>query len=65
MPLLWPEGTDVDVTRLAAPMSGGLLVSFVMELVDPVKGWRSGRVSRTRTRTERRPRTATPTQEEP
>jgi len=34
LPLLWAEGTGADVMRrLAAPMIGGLLVSFVMELV--------------------------------
>ncbi|MFN2377341.1 MAG: efflux RND transporter permease subunit [Candidatus Binatia bacterium] len=33
-PLLWAEGTGADVMRrLAAPMIGGLLVSFAMELV--------------------------------
>jgi Cu(I)/Ag(I) efflux system membrane protein CusA/SilA len=34
VPLLWAEGTGADVMRrLAAPMIGGLLLSFVMELV--------------------------------
>lgn len=34
VPLLWAHGTGADVMRrLAAPMIGGLLVSFVMELV--------------------------------
>lgn len=34
LPLLWAEGSGADVMRrLAAPMIGGLLVSFVMELV--------------------------------
>ena len=34
VPLLWAEGTGADVMRrLAAPMIGGLLVSFAMELV--------------------------------
>jgi Cu(I)/Ag(I) efflux system membrane protein CusA/SilA len=33
-PLLWADGTGADVMRrLAAPMLGGLLVSFLMELV--------------------------------
>jgi len=33
-PLLWAEGTGADVMRrLAAPMIGGLLVSFAMELI--------------------------------
>src|SRR6185369_3471400 len=34
VPLLWAHGTGADVMRrLAAPMIGGLLVSFAMELV--------------------------------
>ncbi len=34
VPLLWAEGTGADVMRrLAAPMIGGLFVSFAMELV--------------------------------
>jgi copper/silver efflux system protein len=34
VPLLWAEGTGADVMRrLAAPMIGGLVVSFAMELV--------------------------------
>ena len=34
LPLLWAQGTGADVMRrLAAPMIGGLFVSFVMELV--------------------------------
>ncbi|HEY2774512.1 MAG TPA: efflux RND transporter permease subunit [Candidatus Binatia bacterium] len=34
VPLLWASGTGADVMRrLAAPMIGGLLVSFAMELV--------------------------------
>jgi Cu(I)/Ag(I) efflux system membrane protein CusA/SilA len=34
LPLLWAEGTGADVMRrLAAPMIGGLVVSFAMELV--------------------------------
>ncbi|RUL83557.1 efflux RND transporter permease subunit [Tautonia sociabilis] len=34
VPLLWAEGTGADVMRrLAAPMIGGLLVSFAMELI--------------------------------
>ncbi len=34
LPLLWADGTGSDVMRrLAAPMIGGLLVSFAMELV--------------------------------
>ena len=34
VPLLWAEGTGADVMRrLAAPMIGGLLISFAMELV--------------------------------
>ncbi len=34
LPLLWAQGTGADVMRrLAAPMIGGLLVSFLMELV--------------------------------
>ncbi len=47
VPLLWAEGTGSDVMRrLAAPMIGGLLLSFIMELVVyPVvfylaRGWR-------------------------
>jgi Cu(I)/Ag(I) efflux system membrane protein CusA/SilA len=46
LPLLWADGTGADVMRrLAAPLIGGLLVSFLMELVVyPVvfyqaKGW--------------------------
>ncbi len=34
VPLLWAEGTGADVMRrMAAPMIGGLVVSFLMELV--------------------------------
>ena len=34
VPLLWADGTGADVMRrLAAPMIGGLLVSFAMELL--------------------------------
>ncbi len=34
VPLLWAEGTGADtMRRIAAPMIGGLLISFVMELV--------------------------------
>jgi copper/silver efflux system protein len=34
VPLLWATGTDADVMRrLAAPMLGGLLTSFLMELL--------------------------------
>jgi Cu(I)/Ag(I) efflux system membrane protein CusA/SilA len=34
VPLLWAEGTGADVMRrLAAPMIGGLLVSFLIELI--------------------------------
>jgi Cu(I)/Ag(I) efflux system membrane protein CusA/SilA len=34
VPLLWASGTGADLMRrLAAPMIGGLLVSFLMELV--------------------------------
>ncbi|HEV2294741.1 MAG TPA: efflux RND transporter permease subunit [Tepidisphaeraceae bacterium] len=34
VPLMWAQGTGADVMRrLAAPMIGGLLVSFVMELL--------------------------------
>jgi copper/silver efflux system protein len=34
LPLLWAEGAGADtMRRIAAPMIGGLLVSFVMELV--------------------------------
>jgi Cu(I)/Ag(I) efflux system membrane protein CusA/SilA len=34
VPLLWAEGTGADVMRrLAAPMIGGLVVSFLMELL--------------------------------
>ena len=34
VPLLWAQGTGADVMRrLAAPMIGGLAVSFVMELL--------------------------------
>ncbi len=34
VPLLWAEGTGADVMRrLAAPMIGGLILSFLMELV--------------------------------
>jgi Cu(I)/Ag(I) efflux system membrane protein CusA/SilA len=34
LPLLWAEGTGADVMRrLAAPLIGGLLISFLMELV--------------------------------
>jgi Cu(I)/Ag(I) efflux system membrane protein CusA/SilA len=34
VPLLWADGTGADVMRrLAAPMIGGLFVSFAMELV--------------------------------
>ncbi|MFN0059842.1 MAG: efflux RND transporter permease subunit [Planctomycetota bacterium] len=50
LPLLWAVGTGADVMRrLAAPLIGGLLVSFVMELVVyPVlfysaKAWRHRR----------------------
>ena len=49
LPLLWAEGTGADVMRrLAAPMIGGLLVSFAMELVVyPIlfylaKSWQKG-----------------------
>lgn len=49
LPLLWAEGTGADVMRrLAAPLIGGLLVSFVMELVlYPIlfyfaKAWQQG-----------------------
>jgi Cu(I)/Ag(I) efflux system membrane protein CusA/SilA len=35
VPLLWAEGTGADtMRRIAAPMIGGLLVSFAMELVE-------------------------------
>ena len=50
VPLLWAKGTGADVMRrLAAPMIGGLAVSFLMELVVfPVifylaKRWELGR----------------------
>jgi len=34
VPLLWAQGTGADVMRrLAAPMIGGLLISFIMELI--------------------------------
>jgi Cu(I)/Ag(I) efflux system membrane protein CusA/SilA len=34
VPLLWAEGTGADtMRRIAAPMIGGLLISFVMELI--------------------------------
>jgi Cu(I)/Ag(I) efflux system membrane protein CusA/SilA len=34
VPLLWAQGTGADLMRrLAAPMIGGLAVSFLMELV--------------------------------
>jgi Cu(I)/Ag(I) efflux system membrane protein CusA/SilA len=34
VPLLWAEGTGADtMRRIAAPMIGGLIISFVMELV--------------------------------
>ena len=34
VPLLWAEGTGADtMRRIAAPMIGGLAVSFLMELV--------------------------------
>jgi Cu(I)/Ag(I) efflux system membrane protein CusA/SilA len=34
VPLLWAEGTGADtMRRIAAPMIGGLLISFVMELL--------------------------------
>ena len=34
VPLLWAHGTGADVMRrLAAPMIGGLTVSFLMELI--------------------------------
>ena len=34
LPLLWATGTGADVTRrLAAPLIGGITVSFVMELL--------------------------------
>jgi Cu(I)/Ag(I) efflux system membrane protein CusA/SilA len=34
VPLLWAEGTGADtMRRIAAPMIGGLLISFLMELV--------------------------------
>jgi Cu(I)/Ag(I) efflux system membrane protein CusA/SilA len=34
VPLLWAHGTGADtMRRIAAPMIGGLLISFVMELV--------------------------------
>ena len=34
VPLLWAEGTGADtMRRIAAPMIGGLLISFMMELV--------------------------------
>ena len=43
VPLLWAEGTGADVMRrLAAPMIGGLLVSFAMELVVyPILFWQA------------------------
>ncbi len=50
VPLLWAEGTGADVMRrLAAPMIGGLAISFIMELiVYPViyylfRGWQHRR----------------------
>ena len=34
VPLLWAHGTGADVMRrLAAPMIGGLIISFLMELI--------------------------------
>jgi Cu(I)/Ag(I) efflux system membrane protein CusA/SilA len=34
VPLMWAEGTGADVMRrLAAPMIGGVTVSFLMELI--------------------------------
>ena len=34
VPILWSTGTGADVMkRMAAPMVGGLITSFVMELV--------------------------------
>jgi len=41
LPLLWAEGAGADtMRRIAAPMIGGLLISFVMELVVyPVVFW--------------------------
>jgi Cu(I)/Ag(I) efflux system membrane protein CusA/SilA len=33
LPMLWSDGTGADVMkRIAAPMVGGLLTSFVLEL---------------------------------
>jgi Cu(I)/Ag(I) efflux system membrane protein CusA/SilA len=34
LPIMWSEGTGADVMkRIAAPMIGGILTSFIMELV--------------------------------
>jgi Cu(I)/Ag(I) efflux system membrane protein CusA/SilA len=34
MPIMWSQGTGADVMkRIAAPMIGGLLTSFIMELL--------------------------------
>jgi copper/silver efflux system protein len=52
VPLLWAHGSGADVMRrLAAPLIGGLAVSFVMELlVYPVIFYLYKRISLTRTR---------------
>ena len=47
VPLLWAEGSGADtMRRIAAPMIGGLAVSFVLELVVyPVVYYLAKRVS--------------------
>ncbi|MCC6970621.1 MAG: efflux RND transporter permease subunit [Phycisphaerales bacterium] len=62
VPLLWADGTGADtMRRIAAPMIGGLLVSFVMELlVYPIifylaKRWKHRREFRTHETLERKP----------
>lgn len=48
MPIMWPIGTGADLMkRVAAPLAGGLVTSFAMELlVYPVIYllWRSGQL---------------------
>ena len=53
VPLLWAQGSGADtMRRIAAPLIGGLFVSFAMELVVMpvayflVRGWRLERAAR-------------------
>jgi Cu(I)/Ag(I) efflux system membrane protein CusA/SilA len=64
LPIMWSHGAGADVMkRIATPMVGGVITSFLLELlIYPVifavwKGWRE--VGPTRTRTEGAPATAT------